>query len=41
MIRRRKAAMDNLEREGDVWGVTSLNAYAESLETKFDVDFAD
>ena len=41
MIRRLTDTMDMLERECDVSGITSLHAYVESLETKFDIDFAD
>ena len=41
MIRQLKTTMDNLEQQGDVSGVTSLNAYAESLESKFGIDFPD
>ena len=33
--------MDNLEQQGDVAGVTSLNTYVESLKSKFYVDFPD
>ena len=41
MIRQLETTMDNLEQQGDVAGVTSLNTYVESLESKFKVDFPD